>query len=104
MSKKKKLSYIAITKKDLHTELFKGLSLKAFKLFFYFYSKYRGIDEEIIFTYKMIKNLNGFKSTTTFVSAMKELESKGIIVKTKQGGLFHQANRYKLNKSAFIIF
>jgi predicted transcriptional regulator len=60
-------------------------------------SKYNGVNNgEIKLYYSELKDMNGLRSPATISKAFRELEQKGWIRRTQQGGLYRHINKYEL--------
>jgi len=80
-----------------HCQEWKELGVAAKLLYLYIKGKYNGANNGLIrLYYSELKNVKGLASPTTISQAIKELETKGWIERTKAGGLHRYFNNYRL--------
>jgi predicted transcriptional regulator len=75
----------------------KGLSAAAKLAYLYIKAKYNGANNGgISLHYSELRGIKGLCSHATISKALKELEQKEWISRTKEGGLYGYSNHYKL--------
>ena len=91
-------SFVMLARKMLsRNEEWKELSSAAKLFYIYLKSKYNGINNgSIKLHYSELKGVKGISSHSTISKAIKELEKKEWIKRTKQGGLYRHINEYEL--------
>ena len=101
MSRKKRNktygSFVAIPRKMLRSDAWKGLSAASKILYIHLKGKYNGQNNgEIRLYYSELKGVKGCSSPQTVSNASKELQEKGWIKRKKIGGLYRHNNEYEL--------
>ena len=91
-------SFVMLARKMLlSNEEWKELSSAAKLFYIYLKSKYNGINNgNIKLHYSELKGVIGISSHSTISKAIKELEKKEWIKRTKLGGLYRHINEYEL--------
>ncbi|MDH4219971.1 MAG: helix-turn-helix domain-containing protein [Candidatus Aminicenantes bacterium] len=90
-------SFVMLSRRMLRFEEWKDLSPAAKLFYIYLKGKYNGINNGgIQLHYSELKGVKGLSSPSTISKASKELERRGWIRRTKQGGLHRYYNEYEL--------
>ena len=86
--------FVMLEKEMLKSKEWKELSKSAKIIYIYLKAKYNGHNaDQLRLTYSELKDQF---SPSTIAKALKELQKKGWVEKTKYGGLFRYYNLYKL--------
>ena len=105
MAKKNKPSVVILKKTDLDRCFYADLSPIAFRTLIEIIKRYNGNNNgKLIITHPQVKHIKGFSGNKTLKKALIELQDKNWIEKTKQGGLYKNASRYKIKEENFKLY
>ena len=101
VSKRKKdkghKSFVMLPRKMLRIKEWKELRPAAKIFYIYLKGKYNGSNNgKIRLYYSELEEIKGLSSHSTISGAIKELEEKGWIKRTKFGGLYRYCNEFEL--------
>ncbi len=90
-------SFVAIPRKILWSQEWKELSPSAKLFYIQLKAKYNGNNNgEIRLHYSELDGIKGISSSSAIANAIRELEQKEWIRKTRQGGLYRYHNKFEL--------
>lgn len=101
LSKRKKYrghkSFVMLPRKMLRTKEWRELRPAAKILYIHLKGKYNGSNNgKIHLPYSELEEIKGMSSHSTISGAIKELEGKGWVKRTKLGGLYRNHNEFEL--------
>jgi hypothetical protein len=90
-------SFVALERKALKEPEWRNLKSRSKIFYLYLKAKYNGQNNgEIQLHFSELQDLPELRSRKAFYGAARELEATGWIERTNQGGLFRNANTYRL--------